>query len=152
MALILSLLLATAFPSGSLTSWMRPESFHLTIGMPKSEVVRTLTDGGFKPRKGDHDRQMIVDFTPTKSLTLEFRKERLRSVRFELFTMANEIGGAFSEEKKYLRDTFGQPKAVASKSMVIYDGTLPNVMAVMTTDPKKGLGTLVVRYFDPARK
>ena len=34
--------------------------------------------------------------------------------------------------------------------MVIYNHTLPNVMAVMTVDKKQGLGTLAVRYFDPA--
>jgi hypothetical protein len=35
-------------------------------------------------------------------------------------------------------------------SMLIYDSTLPNVMAVVTNDPRKHLGTLVVRYYDPA--
>src|SRR5512142_2922388 len=96
---IIALLLATAFPSASRTSWMRPESFHLAIGMHRREVVRILEEGGWKAQKGDDANHLIVDYTPTASLTLEFRKERLRSIRFELFTILTQIGAAFEEEK-----------------------------------------------------
>jgi hypothetical protein len=135
------------------TSWMRLDSFHLTIGMPKADALQSLIGTGVKPRDGDHAGQTIVDITPTRSLTLEFtKKNRLQSVRFEFFTMPGAIGAAFAEEKKFLHDSFGAPKPIKSKSMVIYDTTLPHVMAVVTTDMKKGLGTLVVRYYDPAKK
>ena len=149
MPLLLAILFAVA-PSVSQTAWMRPDAFHLTVGMAKADAVKALSDGGVKLRDGDHAGQMIADISPTKSLTIEFAKERLQSIRFELFTMSDLIGSAFEEEKKSLRDSFGAPKAISSKSLVIYDRTLPNVMAVMTIDTKQGLGTLAVRYFDPA--
>jgi hypothetical protein len=147
---LIAIILFAVAPNVSQTAWMRPDAFHLTIGMTKGEAVKALADGGVTLRDGDHAGQMIADITPTKSLTLEFAKERLQSVRFELFTMSDVIGSAFEEEKKSLRDSFGAPKAISSKAMVIYDRTLPNVMAVMTIDTKQGLGTLAVRYFDPA--
>ncbi|HEY2321885.1 MAG TPA: hypothetical protein VGJ82_03390 [Thermoanaerobaculia bacterium] len=149
MTLLFAILFAVA-PSVSQTSWMRPDAFHLTIGMRKAAAVKALADGGVTLRDGDHAGQMIADITPTKSLTVEFAKERLQSIRFELFTMSDVIGPAFEEEKKSLRESFGAPKAISSKSMVIYNHTLPNVMAVMTVDKRQGLGTLAVRYFDPA--
>ncbi len=157
MLTLLALFLATAFPSNSQTSWMRPESFHLVIGMSRDETVQTLQKAGWKPQKGDDAAHLIVDYTTTRSLTLEFHNNRLRSVRFELFTVLHEIGGAFEEEKAYLRKTFGEPKHVKSKSVLIYESTLPNVMAVVNDDPKssngrKGLGVLVVRYYDPVAK
>lgn len=135
---------------------MRPESFRLTIGMSRGEAVKRLQEGGWKPQKGDSAAQLIVDYTSTKSLTLDFRKNRLHSIRFEFFTMIEQIGSAFEEEKAYLKKTFGEPKAIASKTMLVYESTLPNVMAVVSNDPKsvngkKGLGVLVVRYYDPAQ-
>lgn len=150
LAFLFFLVTASAFPSTSSTSWMRPDAFHLAIGMPRAEALKVLADGGFEARKGDDERHTVVDYTPTQSLTLEFRKERLHSIRFELYTPIGQIAGAFAEEKKYLRDTLGAPRPVKSPSMLIYDSTLPNVMAVATKDSRKGLGTLVVRYYDPA--
>jgi hypothetical protein len=157
MLTILTFILATAFPSTSKTSWMRPESFHLTIGMSRSDAVKKIQEGGFKTQKGDHPDQLIVDYSGTQSLTLDFHKDRLRSIRFELFTIISQIGGAFEEEKSYLKKTFGEPKKISSKTILVYDSTLPNVMAVVSNDPKsetgkKGVGVLVVRYYDPATK
>lgn len=154
MLTILAFILATAFPSSSKTSWMRPESFHLSIGMSRSDALGKLRDGGWKAQKGDDASHVVVDYSSTQSLTLEFRKERLHSIRFELFTILSQIGGAFEEEKAYLRKAFGKPKPVKSKTMLLYDSTLPNIMAVVSNDPKsesgkRGLGVLVVRYYDP---
>ena len=148
MPLLIAILFAVA-PSVSQTSWMRPDAFHLTIGMPKAQAVKVLANDGVKLRDGDHAGQMIADITETKSITVEFSKERLQSIRFELFTMIDAIGGAFDEEKKYLRESLGAPKANSAK-LVIYDATNPRVMAVVTTDTKQGLGTLAVRYFAPS--
>jgi hypothetical protein len=150
MLLIVALLLSTAFPSSSRTAWMRPASFRLTVGMPRTEAVKTLTEDGWKPQKGDRENQMIIDYAGNKSLTLEFQKDRLTSIRFELFVMMPEVAGAFDEEKTYLRNTLGAPKPVKSKAMLIYDATLPNIMVVQTKDVTKGLGVLAVRYYDPA--
>jgi hypothetical protein len=152
MLLIAALLLSTAFPSSNRTAWMRPESFRLTIGMPRAEALKRLKEDGWKPLKGDNDNQMIVDYSSNKSLTLEFTKERLASVRFELFVMIPEVDGVFDEEKTFLHNTLGDPKPIKSKAMIIYDAALPNVMVVQTKDNSKGLGVLAVRYYNPVLK
>lgn len=152
MLLIIALLFSTAFPSSSRTAWMRPESFRLSLGMQRTEVVRRLKEDGWKPEKGDRDNQLIVDYAGNKSLTLEFQKERLASIRFELFVMMPEVGGAFNEEKTFLRNTRGEPKPIKSTSMLIYDSELPHIMVVQTKDESKGLGVLAVRYYNPVAK
>ena len=43
MIALVTLLLVTTFPSSSKTSWMRPESFHLTVGMDRDATIKTLT-------------------------------------------------------------------------------------------------------------
>ena len=151
MIAVLALLLATAFPSNSKTSWMRPESFHLAIGMSRAETMQKLE--AWKTKKtGD---QVLIDYADDKAVTLQFHRDRLRSIRFELFTFLPDAHTAFAEEKAFLREAFGQPKkTIKSKSVLLYDGTLPNVMVVLSADPKsengqKGLGILVVRYYDP---
>lgn len=152
MLLTIALLLSTAFPSSSRTAWMRPESFRLNLGMQRAEVVRRLKEDGWKPEKGDRDNQLIVDYAGNKSLTLEFQKERLSSIRFELFLMMPEVAGAFNEEKTFLRNTRGEPKPIKSASMIIYDSELPHIMVVQTKDETKGLGVLAVRYYNPVAK
>jgi hypothetical protein len=151
---ILALLLATAFPSSDKTSWMRPESFHLVIGMPREEAMRALESGGWKPRSDAAPDRVVVDYADDKTLTLAFQRGRLRSARFELFVILHDAKKLFAEEHAYLRATFGEPKKLKSKSVVLYDNVLPNVMAVLANDPKseqgqKGVGMVVVRYYDP---
>jgi hypothetical protein len=152
----LSLLLATAFPSSSRTSWMTPESFRLVIGMPYEEAAKALGDSGWVMKPGRHENEYVVDYTEDKAMTLEFRKNRLRSVRFELFALIPDIRKAFTEQRELLRRRHGSPKKIANaKSVVIYDDRLPNIMVVLSDDPKteygkKGVGFLAVRYFDPS--
>jgi hypothetical protein len=154
MIAVVALLFATAFPSTSRTAWMRPESFHLVIGMSRSEAVTELESHGWKLKRGADDAHFVVDYADDKSMTLHFNRERLHSVRFELFVFVGQARDAFAEEKSFLRDAFGKPR-VMSKSLLLYDNRLPNVMVVLTDDPKsasgqKGIGMLVVRYYDPA--
>jgi hypothetical protein len=151
MPALLAILLLTAFPSTSRTAWMRPDAFHLTVGMSRAEVERAL--GKWSPKPGKTANELVVDYSDDKSLTLEFRNGRLTSIRFELFAYLNAIRGAYDEERQYLLGAHGKPR-MASKSILIYDNTLPNVMVVVTDDPKteqgkKGLGVLAVRYYDP---
>jgi hypothetical protein len=156
LATLLALFLASPFPAASKTAWMRPESFHLVIGMPRAEVLKKLGDAGWKTKPGKDASQLIIDYTDANSLTLQFRRNRLKAVRFEHFAFIPEARAAFAEETGYLRDTFGAPKKMKSKAVVLYDRILPNVMVVLSDDPKsengkKGLGLLVVRYFDPLK-
>lgn len=148
------LLLATSFPSNSKTSWMRPDAFHLAIGMSRAAAVKELESRGWALKRGDDAEHWVVDYADDKSMTLYFNRERLHSVRFELFAIVGQAKDAFAEETSFLRESLGRPR-VASKSLVVYDNRLPNVMVVLTDDPKsqsgqKGVGMLVVRYYDPA--
>ncbi|HEV7768947.1 MAG TPA: hypothetical protein VGQ76_28395 [Thermoanaerobaculia bacterium] len=152
MHLFLALLLAaTSFPSNSRTSWMRPDAFRLTIGMSRADALSALEK--WAPKRGKDAQEIVVDYSDDKALTLVFRKDRLISVRFELFVFLPEIRMAFDEEKSRLADTLGKPRK-STKSILIYDNTLPNVMVVAADDPKsqqgkQGIGILAVRYFDP---
>jgi hypothetical protein len=106
-------------------------------------------------KRGDGDQQLVVDYAEDKALTLQFERERLKSVRFELFTILQEAPKAFEEERAYLRESLGKPR-MKSQKIVLYDQILPNVMAVLSADPnseqaQKGVGMLVVRYYDPAK-
>ena len=150
-AAFLVLALLTAFPTNSKVSWMRLESFRLTIGMQRAEAVGAL--GKWQPKQGKDSDELVVDYAGDKAMTLEFRNDRLHAVRFELFAFLPEIRKAFLEERAYLRETRGVPRK-ASTSVLVYDNALPNVMVVVSDDPKseqgkKGLGVLAVRFYDP---
>lgn len=153
---LLALLLATAFPSSSQTSWMSPQSFHLSVGMSRTDAMKALSDSGWEMKPGKKAGQYVVDYSDARALTLEFEKERLHSLRFELFAMLPEIRAAFDEQRALLRKEHGEPKKqLGSRSIVLYDDRLPNIMVVVSADPRseygrKGFGFLAVRYFDPA--
>jgi hypothetical protein len=146
-----------AFPSSSKTSWMTPQSFRLLIGMPRAEAVKTLLDSGWAVKPGRSTDEVVIDYSDDKSLTLEFKSDRLRSVRFELFGILPDIRAAFAEQKRLLQKEHGTPKkAVRSSSIIVYDDRLPNIMVVLSDDPKsdygkKGIGYLAVRYYDPVK-
>jgi hypothetical protein len=154
MIALATLLLAVTFPSSSKTSWMRPESFHLTIGMDRDATIKTLADRGWDAKETDQDDQLVIDYGDDKAVTLQFQRNRLRSIRFELFLFLPEAKVAFEEERTFLRQSLGAPKKLKSKSVLLYDSMLPNVMVVLNADPKtengrRGVGVLVVRYYDP---
>lgn len=151
MAAFLSLLLAIAAPmlavAATTTDWMRLDAFHLTIGMSRADAVDALR--AWSPKPGKDENELIVDYASDKSLTLEFRKDRLRSVRFELFALLPHVRKAFEEK----RAAMGEPRK-ATRSVLVYDHALPNAMVVVADDPssaqgKKGLGVLAVRFYDP---
>lgn len=151
MPLILCLLLATAFPSTSRTSWMRPEAFKLAIGMTRADAMTALEK--WAPKRGKDANEIVVDYGDDKALTLQFRKDRLSSIRFELFLFLPELRHAFDEEKGRLAEARGKPRKT-TRSILIYDNALPNIMVVAADDPnteqgKQGIGVLAVRYYDP---
>jgi hypothetical protein len=153
-SILLALFLASAFPSSSKTSWMSPQSFRLTIGMNRTDAVKTLEESGWDVKKGKKENELVIDYSNEKSLTLEFNRDRLRSVRFELFGMLPQVRAAFSEQKELLKKEHGEPKKTSS-SVLVYDDRLPNIIVVVNADRrseygKKGVGYLAVRYYDPA--
>lgn len=150
MNLLFALILAVTAPANK-TDWMRLESFHLAIGMQRAEALSALR--AWSPKPGKSADELVVDYTQDKSMTLQFRKDRLQSVRFELFVFLPEVRKVFDEQRTYLLTAIGEPRK-AAKSVLIYDNALPNVMVVVNDDPmseqgKKGLGVLAVRYYDP---
>ena len=150
MIFLLTLLL-TAFPSTDKTTWMRPESFHLIIGMTRSDAEQALAK--WNPKQGKDANELVVDYSDEKSLTLEFRNDRLTAVRFELFVFLPEVRKVFDEKRSFLNGARGKPR-MESKSILVYDNALPNVMVVAKDDPqseqaKQGIGVLAVRYYDP---
>jgi hypothetical protein len=155
MLFVISLLLGLSFPSASKTSWMRPESFRLIIGMTREEAMTVLKTSSWEIQKGEDPDKVVVEYDGNKAMTLEFQRDRLRGIRFELFGLIPDIHAAFAEERAFLKEKLGEPKRqIRSKQIVLYDSILPNVMMVASTDPqsengRKGIGLLVVRYFDP---
>ena len=152
MTLAVLMLLASIAPSNK-TSWMRPELFHLIIGMQREDAVKTLEQNGWKPKRGDNGDQVIVDYSDERSVKLQFRRDRLNAVDFQLFALIPEAKTAFIEQRETLAAKFGAPRK-ALPSILVYDDRLPNVMVVLSADPKseqgrRGLGMLVVRYYDP---
>jgi hypothetical protein len=149
MIALAALLLATLLPSATETAWMRPESFHLAIGMPRADALKVVEI--YKPKVKDDEA--TFDYTESRGITLQFRRDRLKAIRFEYFGFLNQARAAFDEEKSYLKGAYGAAKK-STPSLVLYDDRLPNVMAVLSADPKsdqgqKGIGMLVVRYYDP---
>lgn len=157
--MLLTLLLAvvSAFPSTSKTSWMTPQSFRLVIGMPRTDAKKALEASGWELKPGRDADEMVVEYSADKALTLSFSKDRLKSIRFELFALLPEAKAAFAEQKSLLLREHGEPKkGTKSDSVVLYDDRLPNIMVVLSADPKseygkKGIGYLAVRYYDPLR-
>lgn len=150
MIALLALLLATPpFPAATQTSWMRPESFHLAIGMPREAALKAVAI--YTPKVKEDEA--TFDYSDTRGVTLQFHHDRLHAIRFEYFGFLHEARAAFGEEKSYLQSAFG-PAKKATPALVIYDDRLPNVMAILSADPnseqgKKGIGMVVVRYYDP---
>jgi len=152
-AYVLALLLSVV-PSSGRTAWMRPEAFHLAIGMSRLQVLGELKAAGFEAKPGKNKDEYFVDYTNERTLTLLFRNARLWSVRFELFAFLPEVRPAFDEAKADLQKELGVPKKLPSKTIVVYDERVPNVMLVMSDDPqttngRKGIGFVAVRYYDP---
>lgn len=133
---------------------MRPESFRLVVGMSRGDALHELETTGWKPKATKKPNQFVVEYGDDRAITIEFRGDRLSSLRFELFAFLPEARKAFDEEARFLRATLGAPRSTKSKSILLYDHTLPNVMVVVADDPRsdsgrQGLGLLVVRYYDP---
>lgn len=157
MTLLLALLLTIPFPATSKVTWMRPESFRLTVGMSRADSLREIESSGWKVRGESTGDQVVVEYAEDKSITLDFQKDRLTAIRFELYAILPEAHQAFAQEKALLKSLYGEPKKLRSRSVIVYDNILPNVMVVLSADPtsehgKRGIGHLVVRYYDPVAK
>jgi hypothetical protein len=150
---ILLLAVLDTFPATTKTSWMSPQAFHLSVGMRRSKVVAVLEGGGWKPRPGKAANHLVVEYGEERSITLEFERDHLRSIRFELFDFIPAIKSSFAEQSADLERRYGPARRKAA-GILLYEERRPNIMVVMSTDPRttagrRGLGFLTVRYFEP---
>jgi hypothetical protein len=151
LTLVVSLWLAVPFPSSSPTGWMRPDAFHLRLGMTHADAAAALARGGWKQKGGKNEGEVIVEYAEGKTLTLQFSGGTLVSARFELVTYIAEVRKAFETERSRLRALRGAPK-LERPGMVFYEGTSPGITLVMSEDKgssfgRQGLGFVVTRYF-----
>jgi len=151
--MLIAIIVVLAQLSPVTSGWMSPESFHLSVGMSKTDALERLASDGWKVEKGKEKEQCIVHYTESKSVTLAFHEGRLDSIRFEFVDFLPQVKKAFGEQKEILAEKFGKART-PKDSILIYDETSPNVMVVLSTDHdskfgKQGLGFLVVRYFAP---
>lgn len=131
---------------------MDPASFHLKIGMTRGAATDRLRADGWKSKPGKAGDDLLVEFDEGRTLTLAFQGGKLTSIRFELIGFAPEVRAAFDEKKRDLKKAHGP--AIERGTTLIYEKTDPQIMAVLSTDPKtsfgrQGLGFFVVRYFAP---
>ena len=150
MPLLLALVLSATASTADL-SWMRLESFHLSIGMSRAAALEAVKP--WNPKPGKNENETVVDYKSERAFTLEFRRGRLHAVRFEWYVLLPKAREAFAGARALLAADRGDPPK-ASKSLVVYDNALPNVMAVVSDDPasasgQNGVGIVAVRYYDP---
>lgn len=151
------LLLLGIGPSAHGTSWMAPESFHLSLGMKRNAVVKRLEKDGWKLEKGKVESHLVIPYESGKTVTLGFEKDRLRSIRFELVDFFPAVKAAFREQRQALTQKRGSPGPASNDTVLIYEEKKPNVHVVVVADTrtdfgKQGVGFLVVRYFEPAAR
>jgi len=150
-----ALVLATAFPSASTISWMRPEAFRLSVGMKRDQALQRLRERGLESKKGKIVGEVVVPYDEGKTVTLQFRAARLQSLRFELVGFIPKIRQGFREEIELLEKKEGRKRSAStSKSIVIFEERAPHIMVVTSTEAptgfgKQGIAYLVVRYFEP---
>ncbi|MGK2856337.1 MAG: hypothetical protein ACSLFQ_03940 [Thermoanaerobaculia bacterium] len=159
LALLLALQLATqgAFPAASDSSWMSPESFGFCIDMPRSDVEATIERGGWKASPGKYPRVLIVHYSDTKTVTLQFVDGKLQSARFELVDFIPAVRSAFDERVAVIEKELGYEgaKQKGDRAVLLFNKTSPNIMVVLSTVPnddfgRQGLGFLAIRWYDPS--
>lgn len=133
---------------------MRPEAFHLELGMSRSDVESALNRSQWTLRPGKEPGQLLFDYDEGRTVTLTFEPEGLQSIRFELVDFIPALRGAFDELKAALEREHGRPDR-ATEELVIYDRSDPDIYVVVSTRPdssfgRQGLGFLAARYFRPA--
>lgn len=149
---VLLLLLQLQFPAADETSWMEPASFHLDLGEPRSEVEASFAARGWRIERDD-DGTFIHDYAEGKVVTMEFRKDRLTSIRFELVSLRPRLSDNWEQVKSRLRDRFGDPEV--EKASLLLTGTEDEAVHAVLEDDldsslgKQGAGRIIVRYFVP---
>ena len=159
LALVLALQLAThaASPSASNSAWMSPRSFGFEIGMPRPEIEAKIARAGWKSLPGKYPRQLIVQYSDTKTVMLLFVDDKLQSARFELVDFIPTVRAAYDERVGAIEKelSYEGAKQKGDREVLLFNRESPNVMVVLSTVPnddfgRQGLGFLAIRWFDPS--
>jgi len=159
LALMLALQIATqgALPAASNSEWMSPESFGFCIGMPRADVEATIERSNWKASPGKYPRLLVVHYSDTKTVTLQFVDGKLQSARFELVDFIPAVRSAYEERVAAIEEEVGYEgaKQKGDRAVLLFNRKSPNVMVVLSTVPnddfgRQGLGFLAIRWFDPS--
>lgn len=153
MTVLLFLLLSSQFPSATETAWMEPSAFHLLMGDSRENVSNAFDRRGWKLEPGERADTLVHPYDDTKNVVLEFRDDRLTSIRFELVSFHPQLARDWAEVKKRLRERFGEPE-VSRPPLVLQRTAAFTIHAVLNDSPdselgKAGAGMIIVRYFVP---
>lgn len=160
MSLILGIFLLLAAPDPQLpsadgTAWMHPSAFRIALGMTHREAMERLRHDGRACSPGKFAGEVVVEYQAGRNLTLQFRKGRLVSMRFELVDFLPAMKGHWSSLQANLRRRLGEPSLTPEGiEVLVWNSGSPHAMAALSTlrddeFGKQGLGFVVVRYFEP---
>lgn len=149
----LMILLASQFPSASDTAWMEPAAFRLLIGEPREHLVSSFERKGWTLESTDDADVLLHPYDESKSVVMEFRDDRLVSIRFELVSFHPRLSKDWSEVTTRLRERFGEPEVDHQRLLVQHTGAF-TIHAVLSDSPdsdlgQSGAGLIIVRYFVP---
>lgn len=153
--LSLAIQAAPPTPAESATEWMQPAALGLETGMSTADVMARLEAEGLTVTEGKVAGEQIVEYAAGRTITLQFRQQRLVSLRFELVDFLPMMRKHWTQLQEELSERIGEPDAAPPGLEVrIWTSKSPNVMAAlsMLQDDefgKQGLGYAVVRYFEP---
>lgn len=150
----LLLMAVSQFPSATDTTWMEPAAFRLVLGESRDHVLSEFETRGWTLEPGESDEVLIHPYDDRKTVALEFRQDRLVSVRFELVSFRPRIAGDWDDLRAQLRERFGDPAVDQARVQVVNTPAL-TIHAVLndSTDSElgqSGAGMIIVRYFVPA--
>lgn len=149
----LLVLLLQSLPTTSEVAWMEPAAFHLKIGQTRAQVEASFARRGWK--LAEEGETLVHEYANGKTVVLEFRDDRVRSIRFELVTFIPRQTAEWSEVRDRLLALHSKP-VVESDSVMVFREKDLEIHAVLQDDPDSEIGKqqaamIIVRYFDRPR-
>lgn len=155
MLMLCAVLGTVAPPNAKSLSWMQPAAFRLTVGMPEAEARKRLATDGRVLLPGRSPDEVVVEYQPGKTVTLQFSGRKLVSMRFELVDFLPSMKDYWREVKSNLQVRLGVPQvAPKGTDVMIWTDRNPQVMAALSMKKddqfgRQGLGFIVIRHFAP---
>ncbi|MBW3563272.1 MAG: hypothetical protein KY459_00925 [Acidobacteria bacterium] len=147
---VLLLIAGTVFPSGTLTSWMEPAAFRLSLNDDRAEVEELFEARGWELVPGKGRGQLVHQYDDARTVTLGFSDERLTSIRFELSAFAPDALKAYEERRKRLEKLYGRASSLGSVGEEFSTSDMRVHLIIVDGGAESGgASTVVVRYFVP---